>query len=75
MIIPFTMIDEDTLLNLIEEFVSRDGTDNGYDKSLNDKVSLILSKLRSGEIVVAYDSASESVNIVSREDAVVTTER
>ncbi len=69
MIIPFEMIEKETLQNLIEEFVSRDGTDNGYDQSLNDKVERVYGRLKSGEVVVVFDHTSESVNILSKEDA------
>ena len=69
MIIPWDMIDKDTLRNLIEDFVSRDGTDNGYDQSLDNRVEQVINRLKTGEIVVVFDSASESVNIISKEDA------
>ena len=69
MIIPYDMIDKDSLRNLVEDFVSRDGTDNGYDQSLEDRVDQVTRQLKSGEIVVVFDSASESINIISKEEA------
>ena len=69
MIIPFDLIDKDTLNNLVEEFVSRDGTDNGYDQSLDERVEQVIRKLKAGEVVVVFDTASESTNIIRREDA------
>lgn len=66
MIIPYKEIAPDTLNNLIEEFVTRDGTDNGYDELLERKVEKILGQLKQGEAVIVFDPNLESVNIVSR---------
>ena len=64
MIIPYKELEAETLNNLIEEFVSRDGTDNGYDQDITVKVERVLSQLKKGEIVIVYDVNLESVNIV-----------
>ena len=69
MIIPHDMIDKDTLRNLIEDFVSREGTDNGYDQNLNDRVEQVIRQLKVGDIVVVFDSATETINIISKEEA------
>lgn len=69
MIIPYKMLDEDTLQNLIEEFVSRDGTDNGYDETLSGKVTQVLRGLSSGELVLVFDHESQTPNILSKEAA------
>ena len=66
MIIPYKEIAPDTLNNLIEEFVTRDGTDNGYDEPLERKVEKIIGQLKQGEAVIVFDPNLESVNIVSR---------
>ncbi len=70
MIIPWKMIDKDTLNNLIEEFVSREGTDNGYDQSLDDRVKQVIKKLRAEDVVVTFDSATESVNIIPKDNVI-----
>ncbi|AMO57512.1 hypothetical protein GZ77_14925 [Endozoicomonas montiporae] len=64
MIIPYKDITPETLENLIEEFVSREGTDNGYDETLEQKVKQVLKQLQQGEVVIVFDSNLESVNIV-----------
>ena len=66
MIIPYKEIEPDTLNNLIEEFVTRDGTDNGYDKPLEQKVGSILKQLELGEAVIVFDPNLDSVNIVQK---------
>ena len=66
MIIPYKEIAPETLNNLIEEFVTRDGTDNGYDETLERKVERIFNQLKQGEAVVVFDPNLESVNIVPK---------
>jgi uncharacterized protein YheU (UPF0270 family) len=68
MIVPYQSIAASTLQNLIEEFVTREGTDYGeYDFSLQDKVSAITQRLRSGELVILYIDSTDSVNIVDKQ--------
>ena len=67
MIIPLEQINSDTLGSLIEAFITREGTDYGVNEiSLEEKVRQIKSQLRVGDIVVVYDVASESANIMSK---------
>lgn len=70
MIIPFEQLSSDALQGLIEEFITREGTDYGMEEvSLNTKVEQIKQQLKRGEIVVVFDTATESVSILSRRDA------
>jgi len=65
MIIPYQSLSEETLINLIEEFVTRDGTDYGrYDLTMQDKVSSVELLLQSGEVVLLFTECTQSVNIV-----------
>lgn len=66
--IPVDRLDPETLTRVIEEFVSREGTDYGsYNPDLLAKVEGIRRKLRSGEAVLCYDELSESCHILTRE--------
>jgi uncharacterized protein YheU (UPF0270 family) len=66
MIIPFEKLSPVALRNLIEEFVSREGTDSGYVKgSLGQNVARIESQLRKKQAHIVYDPETESCNIVS----------
>ncbi|WP_067519171.1 YheU family protein [Endozoicomonas ascidiicola] len=69
MIIPWEMLEPETLTNLIEEFVSRDGTDNGYDESLARKVERVKSVLKSGELVIVFDQESQTPNLLPKDQA------
>lgn len=65
MIIPFTELGEDTLNNLIEQFVLQEGTEYGdHDISLDEKVIQVKQQLKSGDAVIVYSELYESVNIV-----------
>jgi len=70
MIIPYQQISPDALQGLIEEFITRDGTDYGEtEMSLAQKVSQVERQLARGDIVIVFDAASESVSILTKHDA------
>lgn len=70
MIIPYEQISSDALQGLIEEFITREGTDYGVEEvSLSTKVEQIKQQLKRREIVVVFDPATESVSILLRRDA------
>lgn len=59
MIIPPQMLEADTLNRLIEDFVTRDGTDNGDDMPLETRVLRVRRALEKGEAVIVFDPLSE----------------
>lgn len=64
MIIPWQDIADDTLDNLIREFVLREGTDYGtVEISLQDKVDQVKAQLATGEAVIVYSELHETVDI------------
>lgn len=68
MLIPINELAPETLRNLAQDFVLREGTDYGLQETaLVDKVDAVIAQLRSGEAVLLYSELHESVNIVSRE--------
>lgn len=67
MIIPWQDLDSDTLNNLLEHFVLREGTEYGeHDVSLADKVDEVRQQLKQGLAVIVYSELHESINIVSK---------
>lgn len=67
MIIPWKDLDEDTLNNLIESFVLREGTDYGeQEKSLEQKVNDVRRQLQAGDVVLVWSELHETVNIMPR---------
>ena len=68
MIIPVDAISAEALEGLIEEFVTRDGTDYGFEETpLSQRVAQIKRKLQSKDIVILFNEATEDVNLVLRE--------
>jgi hypothetical protein len=56
------------LRRLIEEFVTRDGTDYGaVERTLGDKVAAVMRQLAAGEAAILVDPERETVDIVARE--------
>jgi len=67
MIIPWKDLDAETLDNLIESFVLREGTDYGeQERSLEQKVKDVRRQLVSGEAVLVWSELHETVNIMPR---------
>lgn len=70
MIIPYKELSADALQGLIEEFITREGTDYGWDEiPLVAKVTQVQRQIERGEVVIVFDSASESVSLLTRRDA------
>jgi uncharacterized protein YheU (UPF0270 family) len=68
MIVPFDKLSPEALKNLIEEFVTREGTDSGYVKgSLEQSVARIERQLMKKLVHIVYDEETETCNIVSAE--------
>ena len=65
--VPYAQINPETLRNLIQEFVSRDGADWGDSGcSLEDKVDEVLRQLKNGKARIVFDLKTEMANIVVR---------
>jgi len=67
MIIPYTELSEDALAALIEDFVTRDGTDYGWDEmSRQEKTTHLLTLLKTGEQLISYNEATESCGLLAK---------
>ncbi len=68
--VPTSALAEPTLLALLEEFASRDGTDYGLNElSLNEKVGRLREQLNASRIMLMFDSDSEQWDLVERDSA------
>ncbi|ADN00330.1 YheU family protein [Dickeya dadantii] len=67
MIIPWQELATETLQNLIESFVLREGTDYGeQERTLEEKVADIRQQLAQGDVVLVWSELHETVNIMPR---------
>jgi uncharacterized protein YheU (UPF0270 family) len=65
--IPYHQIKPDTLRRMIEEFVTRDGTDWAeVGCTLEDKVEQVIRQLKDKKVKVVFDLASQTANLVPR---------
>ena len=69
MIIPHTEIPTDTLEALIEEFVTRDGTDYGeHEVSTAQKVQQVMDQLERQEIFIVYSELHETCTLKTKQE-------
>lgn len=65
--VPHEHLAPEVLLRLIEEFVTRDGTDYGaVERTLGEKVALVMRQLEAGELAIMVDTEDETIDIVAR---------
>lgn len=63
--VPYEQLEPETLQNLIQEFVLRDGTNWGdVEGALEKKVAQVMRQLRNKQAMVVFDLKSETANIV-----------
>lgn len=70
MIVPWQEVNPDSLQNLLEEFVTRDGTDYGEREiSQAARVEQVMAQLRNKEVVIWFDQVTETVTLVYAAEA------
>ena len=68
MIIPFNAVSEEALNGLIEEFVTREGTDYGHSEtSLEQKVQQVRAQIKSGKVLIVFSEATEQVDLITKD--------
>jgi uncharacterized protein len=68
MIIPHKRLSPEALNGLIEEFVTRHGTDTGDTKStLEESVERVMRQLERAEVFIVFDEVRQAANIVPKE--------
>lgn len=69
MIIPHQELPPDTLRAVIEEFITREGTDYGEQEfNLEQKVQQVMSQLDRADIYILYSELHESCTLISRSE-------
>lgn len=68
MLIPFEQIETDTLTRLIEDFVTRDGTDNGDETPLHTRIERVRKALDKKQAVILFDVESQQCQLCLRHD-------
>jgi uncharacterized protein len=69
LIIPIDRLDPGVLRGVIEEFVSREGTDYGEIETLREtKIGQVKRKLEKGLAVLVFDDETETTNVLRADD-------
>lgn len=62
--VPREALSSDALRRLVEDFVTRDGTDYGErERSLDEKVADVMRQLDRGEVRICFDAETETVSL------------
>ncbi len=70
--IPIESLNPETLKRVVEEFVTREGTDYGLSASdLHTKVEQVLHQLKKGEALLYFDEESESCQIMAKSNPMI----
>ena len=69
MIIPWQELENDTLINIVESFILREGTDYGMEElSLAQKTDALLNQIRQGSAVIVWSELHETIDIKNKMD-------
>lgn len=72
LIIPFDRLSQEALQGVIEEFITREGTDYGMrEVALENKFSSVKRQLETGLAVIVFDPETETTSIVPSNDPVL----
>ncbi|MBW2664406.1 MAG: YheU family protein [Deltaproteobacteria bacterium] len=68
MIVPYEKLSAKALRGLIEEFVTRPGTDTGYmEGGLENNVEMVMMQLKLGDVFIVYDESTQTANLVPKQ--------
>lgn len=67
--VPAEQLSPDALIGVIDEFVTREGTEYGLDDvELDEKRAAVKKQLAKGEVVILFDPEHGTVNLVHRRE-------
>jgi len=67
-IVPYEKLSPEALRGLIEEFVTRPGTDTGYmEGGLENNVEMVMMQLKLGDVFIVYDESTQTANLVPKQ--------
>jgi hypothetical protein len=70
--IPYHQLSSEALHGVIEEFVTRDGTDYGeVEVPLSTKIAQVMAQIKSGKAVIVFDQETESCTVLRSDDSLV----
>jgi uncharacterized protein YheU (UPF0270 family) len=68
-VVPHTSLSAEALANLVDDFISREGTDYGErEHTAEEKRASVHRQLEKGKVLIVFDLESESVALARPED-------
>ena len=67
MLIPYHRLEGETLTRLIEDFVTREGTDNGDETPLDTRIARVRRALEKKQAVIVFDTDSQQCQLALRD--------
>ena len=69
MIIPWQELEEQTLINIVESVIWREGTDYGlHEQTFEQKKKALLNRIRQGSAVIVWSELHKSIDIKDKTD-------
>lgn len=69
MIIPWQELEEQTLINIMESVILREGTDYGlHEQTFEQKKKALLNRIRQGSAVIVWSELHKSIDIKDKTD-------
>ncbi|TKD29817.1 YheU family protein [Azotobacter chroococcum] len=68
MLIPHHLLEADTLTRLIEDIVTREGTDNGDETPLATRMQRVRQALERGAAVIVFEPDSQQCLLMAKRD-------
>ncbi|MFT5354681.1 MAG: hypothetical protein ACI9KE_001888 [Polyangiales bacterium] len=67
--VPPEKLSEDALIGVIDEFITREGTDYGHEEtSVDGKRAQVRAQLQKGDALLLFDPKTETINIILKRD-------
>lgn len=71
MIIPWQDLDQQTLMNIVESFILREGTDYGMNElPLATKTASLLAQIKQGKVVIVWSELHQSIDLKDKSEFV-----
>jgi hypothetical protein len=68
-IIPWQELEEQTLINIVESVILREGTDYGlHEQTFEQKKKALLNRIRQGSAVIVWSELHKSIDIKDKTD-------
>ena len=69
MIIPWQELEEQTLINIVESVILREGTDYGlHEQTFEQKMKALLNRIRQGSAAIVWSELHKSIDIKDKTD-------